>query len=290
PLLDVHKRGVQYHSFARWMDDMWLFVHDPGQARRAQVELQRAAQTVGLNLNAAKTEVLEEGTAVTEVRDIEHSAVDLALLLGKNDHGPLEALLDRIIDAPEKTGRTSIKFAAVRMRDHGCRHRVMELINASKRMPHAADSLAPLFKMAFTSASLQDWFLEYANENWAAFEWSTAQYARMFDSGVIPNRNIIEYFEKLVQNAGTSLPLLAVTSQRLAEWKPASARAVIRAAVRNASNPHARRVLALSARNAGEPRRVVKAWLEGHDANRVTLAMLESRSYRPVSVVENYRK
>ncbi|MGH3670093.1 MAG: hypothetical protein ACRDSH_05595 [Pseudonocardiaceae bacterium] len=223
------------------------------------------------------------------MREIEHSAVDLALLFGKKEHGPLEALIDRIIDAPEKTGRTSIKFAAVRMRDHGCRHRVQELINASKRMPHAADSLAPLFKIAFTGPSLQDWFLDYTNENWASFEWSIAQYARMFDSAAIPKEEIIEYFEKLVQNAGTSLPLLAVASQRLAEWKPATARAVIRAAVRNASNPHARRVLALSALNAGEPRRVVKAWLEGHDANRVTLAMLESRSYRPVSVIESYR-
>ncbi|MGH3670094.1 MAG: reverse transcriptase domain-containing protein [Pseudonocardiaceae bacterium] len=61
PLPDMLKRGVQYHSFARWMDDMWLFGDDPGQARRTQVELQRAAQTVGLNLNAAKTEVLENG-------------------------------------------------------------------------------------------------------------------------------------------------------------------------------------------------------------------------------------
>lgn len=52
-------RGVRYHSFSRWMDDMWLFVRDAGRARSAQIALQQTAESIGLNLNPAKTNVLE---------------------------------------------------------------------------------------------------------------------------------------------------------------------------------------------------------------------------------------
>src|SRR5262249_12086308 len=57
PVMSI--RNVRHHSFARWMDDIWFFDDDPAKARRAQMELQSAAQTLGLNLNYAKTDVLE---------------------------------------------------------------------------------------------------------------------------------------------------------------------------------------------------------------------------------------
>ena len=41
-------RKVDHRSFARWMDDIWLFGHDPAAARRAQMELQAAAQSLVL--------------------------------------------------------------------------------------------------------------------------------------------------------------------------------------------------------------------------------------------------
>jgi hypothetical protein len=69
----VRAGGVQYHSFARWMDDMWLFVDDAGKARKAQIELQKQAETMGLYLNASKTDVLEGGDAAREIAEIEHS-------------------------------------------------------------------------------------------------------------------------------------------------------------------------------------------------------------------------
>jgi len=181
PLLMVSRSRVQYHSFARWMDDLWLFGYEVGSARRAQVELQGAAQLLGLNLNAAKTELLEGDAVVKEAREIEHSAVDDALA-SENDHEPLEKLVDKILSAPDKANRTSIKFAALRMIEHNSRYRAQELVQLAKQMPHAADSLAGLFKLVFTSASLQEWFLDYARSDWAVFEWTVAQYGRMFSS------------------------------------------------------------------------------------------------------------
>lgn len=48
------RRKVQHRSFARWMDDIWLFGDDEADARRAQMDLQTAVQSLGLDLNSAK--------------------------------------------------------------------------------------------------------------------------------------------------------------------------------------------------------------------------------------------
>ncbi len=174
------------------------------------------------------------------------------------------------------------------MIEHNSRYRAQELVQLAKRMPHAADSLAGLFKLVFTSASLQEWFLDYARSDWAVFEWTVAQYGRMFSSSSTPSKAMLDYVESIVANPGRPLPLLALASQRLAAWDAVRARAVIRAAMSAASDPLARRALAMASLNAGEPRRMVKKWLAQHDANRVTLEMLEASHFRPRDVVTTY--
>jgi len=151
----IFKSKIRHHSFARWMDDMWLFGNDPADARRAQMELQAAAQTLGLNLNYGKTDVLEGAEVGKQALEIEHSAVDDAID-NRTDFGPLESLIDRLIHDREKASRTSINFAATRMRIHGNNYRVKELIGIAARMPHGADAWSRLFKGVFTPESLQD--------------------------------------------------------------------------------------------------------------------------------------
>lgn len=272
----VFNSKVRYHSFARWMDDIWTFGFDPAAARRTQMQLQAAAQSLGLNLNYAKTDVLEGNDVVEQARAIEHSAVDDAIIT--RDFGPLEDLIDSIVDGPEKANRTSIKFACQRMRNHGQVYRVKDLIFAARRMPHAADALSQLFKEIFRQGSLQDFFLDYAASDWATHEWSVAYYGRMFPSSKVPRRQIRNYFADTVRSANTSLPLLAVAAQRLAAWDPAEARTAFRDAFKS-SSPHGRRVLALAALDAGETRTKVRSWLKADAENLPTLAMLESRSF-----------
>jgi hypothetical protein len=273
PLMVMFGSKVRYHSFARWMDDLWLFGHDPAAARRAQMELQAAAQSIGLNLNYAKTDVLEGDEVAREALEIEHSAVDDAITDG--DFEPLEELIDRVLTKPEKASRTSIKFAAQRMRENDQRYRVQDLVLAARRMPHAADALSRLFKEAFTHASLQDWFLDYAASDWATHEWAVAQYGRMFPSSKVPKKQLREFFANAIRDANTSLPLLAVASQRLVAWDPSEARTAFRDAFRRAATPHARRAIALAATGAGETRTKIKGWLAADKENAPTLAMLE---------------
>lgn len=285
---------VQHRSFARWMDDIWLFGHDPAAMRKAQMDLQAVAQTLGLNLNYSKTEVLEGADVATEAKEIEHSAVDGALeamnaaMEGDPDFAPLEALIDKILLQPEKTARTSIKFAATRMRKYGNRYRVQELITLAPRMPHAADGWSRLFKEVFTNDTLQDWYLEYVGSDWATHEWSVAYFGRMFSSEVKPRKPLRDFFEQSIRDANTGLPLLAVASQRLGVWDPGAARDAYREGYRRSSTPHARRVLALAALGAGETRTKVKSWLSTDRENAPTSAMLESYGWNGPKVQQDF--
>ena len=286
-MLVMSKSKIQHHSFARWMDDIWLFGDDPAALRKAQMDLQGVAQALGLNLNYAKTDLLEGAQVAEQAMEIEHSAVDDAIDV-TGDFGPLEALVDQLIGNREKASRTSVKFVSKRMRDHNNHYHVQELIAIAPRMPHVADTLSRLFKEVFTNDSLQDWYLEYAASDWATHEWAIAQFGRMFPASSNPRKPLREFFANAVRDANTGLPLLAVAAQRLSSWEPDEARDACRDGYRRASTPQARRVLALSALGAGEGRRMVKSWLSADDESLPTRAMLESFGWKGPKVQADF--
>lgn len=286
-LLLGRKKGSRRRSWLRWMDDMWLFGHDASQLRRAQLELQSVARSLGMHINSAKTEVLE-GTDVAEhALQIEHSAVDDALKTGNNAE-PLEMLVDRLLESPEIAGRTSLKFATSRMREHNSRYRIQEFPQLAARMPHAADALAALFKDVFTHASLQDWYLEHAQSSWASFEWSTAHFLRMFPSNRKPRKALRDFTAERLADPASALPLVAICAQRLAEWDPQEARAVLRAVEPVTTHPQSRRVVALTALAAGERKTTVRKWLGQHDENLPTLRMLQRVNFASPKVASTY--
>ena len=291
PLMVMSADKVRYHSFARWMDDMWLFTPDPATARLAQMELQATAQSLGLNLNSAKTDVYEGTDVAAHALQVEHSAVDGAIangLVGTPDFVPLEELIDRLLEQPEKASRTSLKFATQRMRENNHLTRAPEIALAAKRMPHAADALFRLFKEAFSHDSMQDWYLDYAGSPWATHEWAVAQLGRIFPSGKRVRKPLREFFASAIRDANTSLPLLSVASQRLASWDKPEARAACRDAFNNAASPHARRVLVLTALGAGETRTKVRKWLKADPENEVTLKMLEAGGFGSPPITKDF--
>jgi hypothetical protein len=286
PLLG-RKKGTRRRSWVRWMDDMWLFGDDASLLRRAQLELQSAARSLGMHINSAKTDVLEGDDVAEQALQIEHSAVEDALK-NRKDQEPLELLVDRLLESPETAGRTSLKFAVARMREHGSHYRIQEFLQLAARMPHAADSLAALFKDVFTRSSLQDWFLEYADSSWASFEWSIAHFMRMFPSQTKPRKALRDFVATRLADPKSSLPLVASCAQRLAEWDPQEARAVVRAVEPVTTHPQSRRVLAIAALAAGERRTTVGKWLGQHDENLVTIKMLERMNYTPPKAANGY--
>jgi hypothetical protein len=291
PSLDLLglKRKAPRRSWTRWMDDVWLFGGESSDLRRAQVELQEVARSIGMHINSAKTEVLEGDHLFEVALEIEHSAVDGALESDK-DTKPLEELVDRLLDDPARASRTSVKFATLRMRMHDSSYRIQDFARLAPQMPHAADALTELFKLRFKQGSLQDWFLDYARSGWASIQWSVAQYLHLFSSETRPRKAMREYVAGLVDDAGTSMSLLAVAAQRLCAWDPQEARAVLRQVAARTDHPQSRRVVALASLSADEGRTTVRKWLAQDDDNRVTLDMLESRKFVAPKVNDTYAR
>jgi hypothetical protein len=285
--INLFGSSLPYRSFARWMDDIWYFCRDPAEARQVQTDLQSAALALGLNLNTAKTDVLEGDDVAAEALQIEHSAVDAAMS-SEADYGPLEELIDRLLEKPEVASRTSIRFVSRRMRDHGCSYRIDDFLDKAARMPHVADAVGRLIKDNYEEESLEDWYLDYVRSRWATHHWSLAQLGRIFSSSRRPGNSLREFFLSVIADANSSLPLLALACQRISEWDPREARVACGDAVRGASTPHARRVLSLAALGAGRTRRTVMSWLAVDEENRATVAMLEAYGPRGARVQADF--
>lgn len=279
---------LTHSTSCRWMDDIWVFGSDASILRKAQVELQHCLEDLQLNMNFAKTRVLAEDHLVKAVKQMEHSDVDKHLKMDFPDDGPLMELVDKIIECPEQASRTSIRFAANRMRTHKAFDRVPDLVDEAHRMPHGADHLARLFHDSNIWRDLSDWYINYTSSNWATFEWAIAQLGTMFPSNE-PNAKLKQYFGELLSQGTPLLPLASLAAQRLASWNTDVARAVIREAQRNANTPLQRRSLALAALMASEERQIVRNMLGEFEENQVTLKMLEDTKWRSPKTSDDFK-
>lgn len=279
-------RRVSRRSWVRWMDDMWLFGSDASSMRRAQMELDSAARSFGLNLNTAKTAVHEGWDAYALAMEIEHSGVNAGL--SRANSGPLEVLVDKILNTPEKAHRTDVKFAVRRMLDHGISYRVPDLFQALPRMPHCADILGELLASGYSQAALQELVEDQLTSTWRQFEWSTAHHLRMLDSSRDPGAAIKGFAAEQLADGNVNVQLLAACAQRLATWDRSLARSAIRTGMSRASAPHHRRILSLAALAAGETTRQVGDWLRAHRENDLTQRMLLQRRFTPCAVRADY--
>jgi len=268
---------------ARWMDDIWLFGNDPSQLREAQVELQKRMEELGLRMNGGKTDVVEgQENLIREVLSLQHSAVDEDLE-GANSLVPLNELIDGLLEAPEQSSRTSVRFATKRMRDYHAFDRVDDFAENAVRMPHASDGLARLFRDSEFWREMTDWFVEYEKSGWGSFDWAAAQFGRMFPTAESPSADLAAHFTDLVLR-GDSLALSALCIQRLASWNRDSARQVIRERREVSSKPLERRVLALAALQVGMEAGFVRSMLREFEENTVTLSMIEESGFAPLPV------
>lgn len=258
----------------RWMDDVWLFSDDEGILRHAQVDLQKALQSVGLALNLGKTEVLVDEELQEEVGSYEHSAIDADLNRPRPTKQPLRSLVEGILRRPEVAPRTGIRFAAHRMRTNEVYDWADELAQKAERMPHGSDGLARLFRDSAAWREMTGWYVEHLSSAWGAIDWSAAQYGTMFPSSeAMPNNFLDSMADRLARDP--SLALTALLAQRLASWDPGRARGAIRDAIDRSYHPLHRRALSLAAVGAGEDRDIVERWLREYRETVVTLEMLE---------------
>ena len=268
----------------RWMDDIWLFGRDPGVLRKTQISLQRTLDDLGLNMNLAKTALLEGDDVRQAVQDLEHSAADAAL--ADDDTAPLEELVDRFLLAPETTSRTTVGFITKRMREHQLFTRVPGLVEVAHRAPHGADHLARLFRDSDAWRGLDDWYIDYANGAWGSIEWSVAQLGTMFPSAEVPPA-VRDFFAETIRSS-RSLPYVAVALQRLGRWDADEAKLALRDSADVHSHPLQRRVMALVAVDVADERRQVRQLLDQDEQCVPTLRYLEHRRFRRVPLAKDF--
>ncbi len=276
-----------YGRAVRWTDDIWLFGTHPAQLRRAQVRIEARIRDLGLSMGAAKTQLLHGSRLQEEVFQLELGYIDFSLQSSTPDPRPLEDLVRKLIAAPEAADRTAIRFACVRVRSHRRLDLADQIADAAHRMPQGATDIARMLRELGLWRGRVAWYLDYCASPWAAIEWAPAQLSTMFPADASAPTELTDFFSTQIP-LRHSLPFLALAAQRLASWRPAAARDVIRDAVRRATHPLERRVLALAALHANDERAFVRRLLSEFEENQPTLFALEDSGYRALDVVPDY--
>lgn len=271
----------------RWMDDIWAFGWDEGKLRALQFDLQNEARDIGLELHASKTEVLTGDDLATEALRLEHSAVDEALREETPDTEPLEALIDKLLEDPINADRSSIRFAMTRMRRNKVTSRLSALVDAADRMPQGADHLARAFRDFKLWEDLQDWYIEYESSDWAKMIWSVSQFGTMFPTKGVSSQELKDRFLEILSTK-PPLPMLALSAQRLASWAPDDARDCLRDLANVADHPLERRLIAIASLAVREDTVRVRQLLSEYEENRITLAAIEARDFRPFDAVPDF--
>src|SRR5258708_9229535 len=221
----------------RWMDDIWAFGDDDSNLRALQIDLQAAAREAGLEVNLGKTKLLGEDDLWIDVNEIEHSGIDAAIDNDPPDMEPLEHLLDQVIDSPESTDRTTIRFAMTRMRRQHVESRLDGLFNTAHRIPHGPNHLTPAFPHFALCRTHADWYIEYSDGPLNRIGWSVAALGTMFPNKPHPPRIVIDRFARFLSER-SSLPMLALGAQRLSEWDPRQARDLLHHLAERADHRH----------------------------------------------------
>lgn len=271
----------------RWMDDIWAFGWSEGPLRALQFDLQNEAREIGLELHAAKTEVLTGDRLASEALKVEHSAVDDALGSETPDVEPLEELIDKLLEDPINADRTSIRFAMTRMRRNKVTSRLTALVDGANRMPQGADHLARAFRDFQLWEDLQDWYIEYESSDWAKMNWAVSQLGTMFPTRGVSSQSLIERFLEILATR-PPLPMLALTAQRLASWSPDRARDCLRELAASADHPLERRLVAIASLAVREDTTRVRRLLSEYEENRTTLAAIEAREFRPFDLAPDF--
>jgi hypothetical protein len=283
----VQFKGMKSAS-TRWMDDVWVFGPDEGRLRRLQVDLQHAARGANLELNSAKTALLEGEALAEEALKVNHSAVEDGLIKDPGpDLEPLEELIDGIVASPESSDRTTIHFALVRMRRFDVKGRLPALVDVAPRMPHGSDHLARAFRDFGTWRDLVGWYVDHVKSDWGSFDWSTAQLCTMFPSRSRQGEAMVNALMDVLERR-PQLPLQAVALQRLIKWAPDPLRDFVRDKADKWDHPLERRLLGLTSVALTEPRPRIRSLLGAYEENNITLRAIANRGFRPIPVVADF--
>lgn len=273
---------------ARWVDDIWLFNDNSARLREAQIALQQCMEDLGLQMNAGKTRLLEGDEVIDEARNLEHSAVDVGLDVDPPDTEPLADLVDRLVVRPADAPQTSIRFVAVRVKDHQMPGVLDRFVEAAPQMPQGAPALSRLFRETGKWQELDVWYRDHVKSPWNVIEWAAAQLGTMFPANWDASAAVSDLMAEFLAPS-REISLFALAAQRMAAWNAGSARSILREIAPKLADPHLRRIAGLAALNAGEEVAWVQKLLGEFEENRPTLEFLSERGFHAITPVADFQ-
>jgi hypothetical protein len=293
-LLSLHVRGgagrqgLKPVEVCRWMDDIWVFSDHWSGLRAVQLDLQGCLWDLNLTLNAGKTKARDGEDLRRVIREYEHSAADFGLRF--KDYAPLEELVDRILASPDTASRTTISFVTNRLRRHELSLKIEGFVEKAPQMPHAADHLARLFRDLQAWRDLEEWYVDYLSDSGRSIEWAGYQLGTMFPNSERNSDVVLRRFTEGLAAVQLPLVMVPLAAQRIAAWAPGEARGLIEHLARAGvyPQPFALRALAYAGVGVGVARSTVKSLLKQHAESEPMLALLESRDFKPLPVVDDF--
>jgi len=185
--------------------------------------------------------------------------------------------------------RTSVRFAATRMREHQLFDRIGDFADAAHRMPQAADHLARLFRDAGFWRNLEEWYTSYVDSPWGCIDWSVAQLGTMFTSANPPGSGVRDLMANwLGAGTGVSIMRFSLAAERMVSWHGKNALDQLDEALKHADQPLYRRVTGLALHAAGATRSEIRSALGEFEENLITQRMLEDTNFKKVPVKRDF--
>ena len=284
----------------RWMDDISAEGSED-VLYKLLMQLQDSARQIGLELNSAKTHLLDvdrssESLHLDDLREIE---VPLHMLRAGYDEVPepefdtevLRTLEEQCLMTPQRVPRTILRAVLASLSKYGEFSRLNQWLQRAHYLPHVADSLGRYLRSAGEVdpdlvEEIAAWFRTFESSPWNALDWVSAQAALAFSSSNLPSDVRVVLVRWLRDSM--NLQKVSISCQKLAVTDPTLCRTLIRARVDHTDDPQIIRAFALGGLAAGETTETVKALLMRDHHNHLLLRWLDKHGWRAPSAAIDF--
>lgn len=300
-LLDSMQQSGKITAARRWMDDI-SFEGPEAELYGVLTQLQQSCRQEGLEVNALKTLLVSGAESSERLREEAQGLIKLPTTTStiSNDYedyemtyvdvSALQAAEEEVLSAPQRAPRSKVGIVLKSLLRYGEFDRVWDWMAAAQYLPHAADKvgryLAAANRDSLWDLDLSSWFTKVHTSGWPHLDWVDAQFAL-----AVPSEDVDDDMRRVLEqwlSASANLQKVAVAVQRLAASHPVKYRALVAARLDSVHDPLLVRLLALGLLAAGQSRSEVKAALQRHPNNALTVRYLEQKNWKLPDVPEDF--
>lgn len=296
----------QLTGAVRWMDDIYV-TGEESTLYKFFLDFQSRVRELGLEANASKShlgrlkeirqDVLLEGLQEVpipvkkRVEILENGSDVVEAAVEEMDIEWLRRLEKSALNRPFIHPPATIKVILKTLRKHKEYGRFEQWLEYAEKLSHVADALGRYFRDAMREdprklGAYCDWYSGYRATEWAAIQWSSAQFALAIPgaNGLPAYRDVMaEWLER-----GSDLHQISVAAQRLAQIDPAATKDIIRRRLDDEARPIFQRIYSLALLNARDERSLISRTIKQDASNVVTRKWLEANNYAPPKVSGDY--